>query len=182
MKRPKRAGDNLPYWKRYVKDYLTDTLDLSLEEDGAYNRLLDYQWLHGGVPTDPAALAGVIRTTPGKARKLWAKLAPKFPLDGPAGRMNNRMEEERALAIGKSRKAADAGAESQRVQRERRANVPTDAPTNAGTPVGTMRPTTGDILQTTDVRTDCLSVERGTGKPTPVGDTVAAVVRTLGAA
>ena len=169
MTRPKRAGDNLPYWKRYVKDYLTDTLDLSLEEDGAYNRLLDYQWLHGGVPDDATALAGVMRTTTAKARRIWAKLAPKFPLAGPVGRMNNRMEEERALAIAKSRKAANAGAESQRVQNERRANVGTDVGTDAGTSVGTRGSTTGHIVQSTEVRTNSLSEDRKPGTAEPIG-------------
>lgn len=52
-----------PWYPWYVKDAaLSDRIDdMTLAEEGAYRRALDYQWMHGSVPSDPQILAKRIR-------------------------------------------------------------------------------------------------------------------------
>ena len=57
----------------YVSDYLRDTSDLSLEENGAYCRLLFHLWVRQGtVRLDHDRLARVVGTD----RRTWARIWP----------------------------------------------------------------------------------------------------------
>lgn len=51
------------FYKRYTKDFLLNTvvMGMTLEEEGAYNRLLDIWWHEGGkLPNDNVALAKLV--------------------------------------------------------------------------------------------------------------------------
>lgn len=56
---------SLPYMALYIKDFEADTTDLSILEDGAYNRLLRLCWRHPRcrVPSDEAWLFRKLRAT-----------------------------------------------------------------------------------------------------------------------
>jgi len=95
----------VPWYAWYPLDYLTDTVHLTLSEDGAYRRLLDWQWLHDQpIPKGLPALSEILRVPITEARALWPKLKRYFP----RGR-SPRLEKERQTAktrIEQGRKAA----------------------------------------------------------------------------
>src|SRR5262249_30876455 len=71
---------------------------LSLEEQGAYQRLLDHEWVDGPLNPDHTELARVLGITPRRFAKLWPRLSRHFPpIEDDAGRLANpRLEAERA--------------------------------------------------------------------------------------
>ena len=72
-----------PSFQWYPKDYLTDlnVEVMTLEEQGAYRRLMDYEWLHQGLPNDTVALAKMCRITEARFKKLWPAIEPCFKLN-----------------------------------------------------------------------------------------------------
>lgn len=79
-----------PAYQHYAKTWLVATAHLSLEEQGAYQRLLDHQWVDGALPEserDRARLLGVTVTT---FRRIWRRIGQFFP-----GGLNPRLEEVR---------------------------------------------------------------------------------------
>lgn len=80
-----------PAYQHYAKTWLVATAHLSLEEQGAYQRLLDHQWVDGALPTDERDRARLLGVTLIKWRRLWARLEPLFP-----NGLNVRLEEVRA--------------------------------------------------------------------------------------
>ena len=111
------TSGKLPYYQRYPRDYIADTMTLTLEEHGAYNLLLDYQWLHGFVPKSPEILGKIWRISPTNARRLWATLADFFPADETGQRRNDRMERERQKADSRSDRGRGAAEERWRKHR-----------------------------------------------------------------
>ena len=57
--------EKAPAFQWYPKDYLSDlnVVVMTLEEEGAYRRLMDYCWLHGSIPDDMAALGAMCKNT-----------------------------------------------------------------------------------------------------------------------
>lgn len=98
-------AEKLPYYKRFPKDYLSDenVALMTLEEEGAYNRLMDYCWLQGSIPDDVESLARLCRVSAEKMEELWPSIRPCFD-EGEAGRLvHPRMEKERVAAMQKMR-------------------------------------------------------------------------------
>jgi len=79
----------------YTKDFDTDerVLLMSLEEEGAYNRLIRHQWREGSIPGDLRSLARILRITAGRARKLWSGVLKTCFDRHPSGRLVNRKVE-----------------------------------------------------------------------------------------
>jgi uncharacterized protein YdaU (DUF1376 family) len=72
---------DLPYCPVYFRDLLTDCLDLTGEEFGAYVRLLGVMWLSPScsLPTDPPKLARAAQTSPQRFRsKVWPSISGLF--------------------------------------------------------------------------------------------------------
>ena len=65
----------IPDWYPFfVVAYRRDTYDLSLEEDGAYRRLIDeYMMTRNALPNDDAVLSRIV----GIPKAEWTRLAPK---------------------------------------------------------------------------------------------------------
>lgn len=95
-----------PAYRHYAKDWLEGTAHMSLEEQGAYQRLLDHQWERGVLPSEIVKLARLIGVSPVKAKRLWSVLAIHFPSDPPT---NGRLEEERVKARRFREQRAEAG-------------------------------------------------------------------------
>jgi uncharacterized protein YdaU (DUF1376 family) len=72
MPKPSKPDIFMPF---YIRDYVMDTLHLTLEEDCAYRRLLDVYWLSGarGLPDNDADLARMIRVD----LPTWEKVRPR---------------------------------------------------------------------------------------------------------
>lgn len=62
------------YYRRFTGDYLKDTLELSMEEDGAYNRLLDSYYAKETLPADPERLYRIARAMTDSERKAIDKV------------------------------------------------------------------------------------------------------------
>lgn len=95
------AGEQSPAFSFYARDFLVGTVALSLMECGAYIRLLAYQWDHGSVPAEHAALARICGCAEGQMGKLWLVLGPKFPRGADGVNRNPRLEVERAKQAGR---------------------------------------------------------------------------------
>ena len=84
-----------PAYQWYPKDYDTDEAVklMTYEQEGIYRRLLDHQALHGGLPSDPNAIAKLVpKISLSRFLKLWPALAGKFP--NVDGRLVNRKLEK----------------------------------------------------------------------------------------
>lgn len=100
-----------PAFQFYPKDYESDenVKMMSLEQEGAFLRLLCHSWLHGSIPSEVAALAKICRVPPSKMARLWPGVAPCFT-EKTAGRMvNPRQERDRAAQEQHRAERAEAG-------------------------------------------------------------------------
>jgi uncharacterized protein YdaU (DUF1376 family) len=129
----------------YVGDYLRDTGDLSLEEHGAYSRLLLYMWGRDGrLPLEHARLARLVGAELVAWERIWPELERFFDVveaDGRRWITQRRLERELQLAKRRRAEAVEngrAGAEARKArQREQATLVATlPAPLEA-TPVAT---------------------------------------------
>lgn len=99
-----------PFMQLYVADYLSDTLDLSTVEHGAYLLILMTMWRHDArLPNDLAKLARIARMSPAKFRPVWGEISRFFEVDGDTV-TNRRLTKEHQKAIKKSAIRATAGA------------------------------------------------------------------------
>ena len=100
-----------PAFQWYPKDYLADehVVPMTLEEEGAYRRLMDFCWLHGSIPDDMKVMAGMCKNvSPARMKKLWSAVAPCFRLK--AGRwVHPRLEKERRSQESRKKAQSDAG-------------------------------------------------------------------------
>lgn len=71
---------SLPYFPLYPADFEADTSHLTLEEDGAYNRLLRLCWMTPGcsLPDDPAWIARRMRVDMATFERVVAPLLEEF--------------------------------------------------------------------------------------------------------
>ena len=86
-----------PAYQWYPKDYLSDVLTtlMTLEEEGAYRRLLDHSWLEGSIPNDMKALGRMCKgLPPERMQEIWKSLEPCFRLKGDRW-FHPRLEQER---------------------------------------------------------------------------------------
>jgi len=121
----------LPYYPFYVDDFDEDpnVLAMNLSEVGLYILALNESWKRGSIPSDPAALAIMIRRKPAEVKRAWPKVEPCWIKCAYPGRLvNPRQERERASALEKSAKAS--------LSAQSRYGPPANAGANADTDVG----------------------------------------------
>lgn len=89
-----------PAFQFYASDYLSSSKvqRMTLEEEGAYIRLLAYSWQDGFIPADLCELSRMCKVTPRKMAALWDRLRDCFmPLtEDPDKLVNARLEQVRA--------------------------------------------------------------------------------------
>jgi len=88
----------LPAFLLYANDYLGSTAEMELETQGAYGRLLCYQWINGGIPKEKHKIAKLLSCNNTVITRIWKELGCKFILSGDR-LINKRLESERAKAI-----------------------------------------------------------------------------------
>jgi uncharacterized protein YdaU (DUF1376 family) len=88
-----------PAFQHYAADFYMDTVDWPVEDLGIFHRLLEAEWVNGGLPTDEVRLARIAGCGLKKFQKGWRSIAFKFhPIcDGQekVKLINDRMEEVR---------------------------------------------------------------------------------------
>jgi uncharacterized protein YdaU (DUF1376 family) len=89
-----------PAFQQYAQDWLVGTAHLSLEAQGAYERLLCHQWVDGPLDPGPDLLRRLLGLPRAAFNRLWPSIAPHFPAL-PDGRLANpRLEFERDKQAG----------------------------------------------------------------------------------
>lgn len=97
-----------PWFAFFPGDYLADTAHLSLEEHGAYLKLICHAWNHDGtVPSDPRQLGHIWGCHTNRAKNLWGVLAQFFYETGGKFR-HKRIDKEITKAIERKGKASRA--------------------------------------------------------------------------
>ena len=110
---------NIRWYKRDPRAALTGMMELSLEERGAYNTLLDLIYCHdGALNDDPKYIAGWLRCDPRVWKRLRLRLLScgKLYLNGTQLR-NEKADREIDEALGRVLHAAQAGLSSQAKRR-----------------------------------------------------------------
>jgi uncharacterized protein YdaU (DUF1376 family) len=102
-----------PAFSFYAKDFLSGTAKMSLQEVGAYIRLLAYAWDDGSIPADADERARLIVCAKAQERELWKKVGKKFVLRGDVY-VNERLEAERVKQIERRRRLSDNGSKGGR--------------------------------------------------------------------
>lgn len=130
------------YMPVFVGDYLRDTMHLSLEEHGAYLKLLFVMWGqgHGRLPSDPTRLARMVGCERAEWDRVWPAISGFFDADVEAGFITQgRLVQELEAARERKKKAADngrkGGEEKARRAKESGAAVATLVATLQATPV-----------------------------------------------
>lgn len=102
-----------PAFQWYPKDFLTSSRValMNLAQQGAYVRLLNYQWLDGSIPEDLGDIARLCGAQEKEMQRLWPALAPCFvpAADLPGRLVNLRLERERAAQREYRKKKSEAG-------------------------------------------------------------------------
>lgn len=109
-----------PAFQFYVTDYLGSqrVQMLTLEEEGAYIRLLCFCWQHGSIPSNPKEMARLIGK--GASTTLATTLQPMFVKHpNQKGRLvHERLEEERAKQTAWREKSIAGGKKSGELRRK----------------------------------------------------------------
>lgn len=108
-----------PAFQFYAKDWICDTARMTLEQEGAYVRLLAHQWIEGPLPSDTGELARRLGVGKRKFASIWRTLCAHFPAHSPETIANTRLEAEREKQAQFREKMVKAGSRSA----ERRRNV-----------------------------------------------------------
>jgi len=107
---------SLPYFNMYPADFEADTSHLTLEEDGAYNRLLRLMWMTPGcsLPDDDAWIARRMRCDADTFARVVKPLISEF-LEVENGRVfSPRLRREAMLSEQAHQRRVDAGAKGGR--------------------------------------------------------------------
>lgn len=108
MSNHKTKPEKSPAYQWYPKDVLTSArvAELSLAEEGAYRRALDFCWLNGDLPGTPQALAKIIGK--GCTTKIAAQVAKLF--EEKDGRLQHeRLNIERQKQADFKQKQSESG-------------------------------------------------------------------------
>ncbi len=99
-----------PAFQYYPDDFEQGTASFTLEQVGAYQRLLNYQWATGAVPGDDLrALSRILRSNLKTTGFIWRVISTKFVRNGDGRFKNPRLEIERKKQLEFARKQARNG-------------------------------------------------------------------------
>ena len=104
------AFEKAPAFQFYASDFRADAKvsAMTFEEVGVYILLLTFCWTEGAIPSDPKALARLLKTDVRTIERVWPALAPCFTNQGE-NYIQERMERERAKLAAYRQRAATKG-------------------------------------------------------------------------
>ena len=167
-----RGGRKDPAFLFYATTWLqsAEVNSMSLEQQGAYVRLLCFAWLHGSIPADREEIRGLIGMASASDEafeRVWSsRLCQRWvAMPGTPGRLiNERQEHERRERMAKAedmRRRGQAGGEQSAKQRATGEPSRTQAGGQAGAKPSTSTSTTPDT------QTDRELSVPGSGVPEP---------------
>ncbi|SPD47492.1 protein of unknown function [Cupriavidus neocaledonicus] len=113
------------FYKRYTGDYARDTVHLSMVEDGAYNRLMDFYYsTEKPLPADRKAVYRIARATDKAEQKAVDSVLSEFFQDTGEGFRHKRIDAE----IEKAKPKVDANRENGKKGGRPRKTQPTNNP------------------------------------------------------
>lgn len=113
------------FYKRYTGDYARDTVHLSMVEDGAYNRLMDFYYsTEKPLPADRKAVYRIARATDKAEQKAVDSVLAEFFHGTADGFRHKRIDAE----IEKAKPKTDANRENGKKGGRPRKTQPTDNP------------------------------------------------------
>lgn len=104
--------NTLPWFQFYARDWVLDAKvkALPLDAQGAYMRLLAYQWIEGSLPIQPSSISVITELHPRSISRLWPLLEPFFPISNTGSdRRNTRLDEQRKKMLAKHLAQSEAG-------------------------------------------------------------------------
>lgn len=151
-----------PAFQWYPGDYLgSQRVQLmSLEEEGAYMRLLCYCWLHGSIPAEPEQAARLIGK--GASTTLATTVLTMFQPGGSNRLIHDRLEAERKKQADWRRKSSNGGKKSA----EKRAKSATQPSGKQHQPEGSL-PNGTNQMATLQSSVFCLQSSLDVGKTPP---------------
>lgn len=110
-----------PAYQRYPKDYLSDinVQMMTLEEEGAYNRLIDITWLEGSIPDDDEALSKACKNCSLDVIRVVKKCFTAHPTE-PGKLVHPRLDKERIKQAEWSKKSSEGGKKSAESRRNKK--------------------------------------------------------------
>src|SRR5437867_3632840 len=88
---------------------------MSLAQQGAYRRLLDYQWLNGSIPESILGLARLCNVHVNRMRSLWGGISGAFVAASEPGRLINlKLEGIRQEQVAFKKGRSEAGKKGMR--------------------------------------------------------------------
>lgn len=125
---------SIPYFPLYVTDYEADTAHLSLEEDGAYNRLLRLCWRTPGcsIPDDPKWIMRRLRVSPEEFDAVVALVIEEFFKSEKGRLFSPRLREEFEKTSETFQKRSAAGKKGGRPSKSLKTNDTGESPEKAG--------------------------------------------------
>ena len=105
------APEKAPAFQFYPKDFLSDGNqgEMSLQETGAYVRLLCRCWLEKSIPDDAGRAANLAGTTRGQMVKMWPAIRRCFRPAEDGRLVHPRLESEREKQAEYRRRQSDKG-------------------------------------------------------------------------
>jgi len=164
------AGMKSPAFQWYPGDYLASQRVqlMTLEEEGAYNRLLNFCWIHGSIPSEPELLAKLIGK--GASTTLATKVATMFQPAASNRLIHDRLEAERRKQAVWREKSAQGGKKSA----AKRSKLRSQKHYNEGADKGSLQngtnqtstlPSSVSCLPSTNIPIQELQLEDGSEKP-----------------
>jgi len=102
----------MDYYRRYVGDYLADTQELTLAQDGAYGRLLDYYYAKEQAPLAEKVFEIARATKAADRAAVQFVLDHHFTLESDGRYHNARADKELGIAVPKIEKLREVAREN----------------------------------------------------------------------
>jgi len=142
------AQEQSPAFQFYPKDFLTDSnvMAMTLQEVGAYTRLLCLCWLEGSLPTQMDSLSRLCRVSTVCFSRIWPALAPCF--EEVAGRLvqpriereRNKQKAYRAMKAAAGKQGGRPKAEAKQGQSRSKANESPPSSSSSSSSVSDLQP------------------------------------------
>lgn len=99
-----------PAFQVYAGEWLEETADLTLAEQGAVHRLLCHEWRRGPLANDRPRIRLLLGNVPeSELKKLWPAIEHFFPLTGSGTRANAKLEDYRREMLARRRERSASG-------------------------------------------------------------------------